>query len=43
MENLLNGLLWLKYLGLPHGNINTYNIYCRGKKEMILSDPWIAP
>lgn len=44
MDNLMEGLLWLKYLGMPHGNINSYNIYCHPKKrKLTLSDPWMAP
>lgn len=36
------GLLWLRHLSHPHGNINTQNIYIEND-ELSLSDPWIAP
>jgi hypothetical protein len=42
LENLTNGLLWLKNIQTPHGNISSQNVYVI-KDQFVLSDPWIAP
>lgn len=42
LDNLVNGLLWLKQLGVRHGNISASNIYVLDGL-LTLSDPEIAP
>jgi hypothetical protein len=42
LNNLINGLLWLKNMQTPHGNISSQNVYLV-RDEFILADPWIAP
>ena len=42
VENLIYGLLWLRYLKEAHENVNTLNIYCQGNTFM-LADPMISP
>lgn len=42
LNNLTNGLLCLKNMQTPHGNISSQNVYL-AKDGFLLTDPWIAP
>lgn len=42
LESLTNGLIWLKNMQTPHGNISSQSVYMIDG-QFTLSDPWIAP
>ena len=42
LENLVSGLMWLRYYNETHGNISSMTVYYKDG-NMLLSDPFIAP
>ena len=42
MEDLVSGLLWVRFLKEKHGNISTHHIYCKEGK-LQLADPFLCP